>query len=151
MLTAYLNVCLRAMVADNLTKQARSKLMRSVRTSDTGAEVQVRRIIHSLGLRYGLHAANLPGKPDIVFRSRRKVIFVNGCFWHGHNNCNRGSLPSTNRSFWSAKITKNRERDKSVRKMLHNMGWNYRTIWECQIRNGSYVRSIVKKFVEDKS
>ena len=109
--------------------------MRSVRSKDTGPEMFVRRVLHSLGFRYRLHRKDLPGTPDMVFPRLRKAVFVHGCFWHGHN-CQRGSrTPRTNRDYWTAKIAKNRSRDQANRALLEAKGWGVYVVWECQIKN----------------
>lgn len=113
----------------------RSAIMRSVKSKDTKPEMAVRRFVHSLGYRFRLHRKSLPGNPDLVFPRLRKVVFVNGCFWHGHN-CARGSrVPKNNRDYWIAKIARNRERDKLNRKLLLAEGWGIYIAWECQINN----------------
>ena len=93
----------------------------------------VRRLLHRLGYRYVLHDARLPGKPDLVFPSRRKVIFVHGCFWHGHS-CGRGFRPATNGAFWTAKIERNVDRHTGQTRLLKQMGWGALTIWECETK-----------------
>lgn len=117
---------------DKLTPKQRSKNMSAVKSKDTKPEMFVRRSLHALGFRFRLHRRDLPGKPDIVFPSRRAVIFVNGCFWHGHT-CKAGELPTTRRDFWEEKIDKNRERDTRNIDALRNAGWNVLTVWECEL------------------
>ena len=107
--------------------------MASVGQKDTVPEMVVRRLLHGMGFRYGLHSRELPGKPDLVFRSRRKVIFVNGCFWHGHN-CRKGRLPTSNVDYWTEKIARNRERDAQNVNDLENLGWRVFVVWECETR-----------------
>ena len=109
--------------------------MASVRAKDTKPEMKVRRLLHGLGYRYRLHRADLPGRPDLVFPSRRKVVFVNGCFWHHHQNCKRASVPATNQDFWLTKLEQNRERDKSNIALLNESGWQSTTVWECQLED----------------
>jgi len=112
----------------------RSLTMRAVKSKDTTPEIAVRQLLHSLGYRYRLHRRDLPGSPDIVFGSRRKVIFVHGCFWHGHN-CRRGSRkPKTNSNYWENKISGNVARDESTLIALRKSGWNVLIVWECEIR-----------------
>lgn len=98
---------------DHVTPLARSKIMAAVKSKDTGPELAIRRALHRRGYRYALHSPDLPGKPDLVFRPRRKIIFVHGCFWHGHH-CKKGRLPNTRLDYWCAKIDANRERDKRI-------------------------------------
>jgi len=113
--------------------EVRVRTMRAVKGRDTGPEMVVRRLTHGMGYRYRLHGKDLPGKPDLVFRPRRKAIFVHGCFWHQHD-CPRGArLPKSNRDYWWPKLRRNKERDAQHRERLFDMGWNALTIWECEI------------------
>lgn len=108
--------------------------MRAVKGKDTKPEWVVRRLVHALGYRYRLHRKDLPGKPDLVFGPRRKVIFVHGCFWHGHD-CKRGArVPKTNRDYWLQKVQRNRDRDAATQKALQNAGWSVLILWECEIK-----------------
>jgi DNA mismatch endonuclease (patch repair protein) len=108
--------------------------MRAVKGKNTSPELTVRRLAHRLGYRYRLHGKELPGKPDLVFPSRRKVIFVHGCFWHGHE-CARGArVPKENRDYWQTKIFRNRERDARNVKALTEAGWDVAVFWECELR-----------------
>ena len=112
--------------------EQRSRTMRAVRSHDTKPEMAVRRLLHRLGYRYRLHRRDLPGTPDIVFGPRRKVIFVHGCFWHGHS-CPRGArLPATNVDYWRRKIDRNVERHAEQTERLRATGWATLVIWECQ-------------------
>jgi len=124
----------------------RSRTMRAVKAKDTKPEWIVRRLLHAAGFRYRLHAKDLPGKPDIVFPSRRKVIFVHGCFWHGHD-CARGArMPKTNADYWSAKIARNVERDARHLEALRVDGWRTLVVWECEIRKPTLLARL-KRFV----
>ncbi len=107
--------------------------MAAVKSKDTTPEMIVRRLVHALGYRYRLHVASLPGTPDLVFRRLRKVIIVNGCFWHLHG-CPRCRVPSSRRVYWIGKLERNAARDKRVRRALARAGWKVLVIWECQIR-----------------
>lgn len=118
---------------DIFDRQKRSEVMSRVRGKDTKLELRVRHYLHRAGLRYVLHDNNLPGKPDLSFPARRVAVFVNGCFWHGHNGCKRATLPSTRPEFWRAKIEGNRERDKRHRETLTALGWHVRVLWQCSI------------------
>lgn len=120
-------------MADTITKEARSRNMARIRARDTKPELAVRRYLHGCGLRYRLHARDLPGKPDVVFRSRKVAVFVHGCFWHGCPACidGRRSVRS-NESYWSAKIAGNVERDRRNQDRLQSSGWQVLTIWECE-------------------
>lgn len=106
--------------------------MARIRSKDTKPEMQVRKMAHAMGLRFRLHRRDLPGTPDLVFPRLRSVVFVNGCFWHGHNGCKRAFKPSTNATFWRAKIDRNRERDQNAVLALAKLGWRVFTIWECE-------------------
>jgi DNA mismatch endonuclease (patch repair protein) len=111
--------------------------MRRVKGRDTAPELKVRRLIWSLGGRYRLNRADLPGKPDIVLAGRRLAIFVHGCFWHGHD-CARGArVPKANRDYWTAKIARNRVRDLAARAALEAAGWRVETVWECDLKDAA--------------
>lgn len=113
----------------------RSRIMAAVKSYDTRPEMEVRRLAHRLGYRFRLHRKDLPGKPDIVFAARRSVIFVHGCYWHGHD-CKRGArLPKTNCDYWRKKIDRNRERDVLNMERLMSGGWRVLVIWECQMKD----------------
>ena len=120
-------------MSDVHSPEVRSKNMRAIRSANTQPEMIIRKALHATGLRYRLGGAGLPGRPDLVFPLYRSVIFVNGCFWHGHD-CKYFKLPQTRREFWSAKIGTNRERDQISEANLHKLGWNVIVIWECSIR-----------------
>lgn len=106
--------------------------MSRVSGADTGPELLVRKIIHRMGFRYRLHVKKLPCNPDIVLTKHKKVIFVNGCFWHGHKGCKRSKRPSTNVEFWNKKISGTVKRDKEAIKALEGMGWQVLVVWQCQ-------------------
>ena len=118
-------------MADRMTREQRHRCMSRIRGRDTKPELVVRRWLWRRGYRYRLYVKALPGRPDIVMRKWRTAIFVNGCFWHGHD-CNK-RLPETNAQFWQDKITHNRERDSRNQKLLQAAGWNVIVIWECQL------------------
>ncbi|HYQ23733.1 very short patch repair endonuclease [Stenotrophomonas sp.] len=120
-------------MADSLTPEQRSAQMSRIRGSNTKLEVLVRKGLHARGLRYRLGGAKLPGRPDIVLPKYRTVVFVHGCFWHGHN-CPLYRLPKTRPEFWADKIGKNRARDLRVTAELEAMGWRVLTVWECSLR-----------------
>ncbi len=122
-------------VADTVTPEARSRIMARVKSKGMKPEMRVRRLLHRLGFRYRLHRADLPGRPDLVFPSRRKVIFVNGCFWHRHDGCPRVRIPTTNREYWIAKLDRNHARDAHNIALLQEQGWAVLTVWECQLRD----------------
>lgn len=117
------------------TNPVRSATMRAVKGKNTTPELVVRRLTHSLGYRYRLHQSDLPGRPDLVFSARRKAIFVEGCFWHGHG-CRRGArIPKENRDYWTAKIARNKARDVQNRERLRELGWAVLTVWECEMKD----------------
>lgn len=121
---------------DTLTAERRSRNMAAIKGKDTRPELTVRRFLHAMGLRYRLHATGLPGKPDLVFRSRRAVVFVHGCFWHGCPHCRAGRREvKSNADYWRPKLARNQARDLLVRTALDTAGWNVLTIWECQVRD----------------
>jgi DNA mismatch endonuclease, patch repair protein len=115
----------------------RSSTMRAVKSKDTRPELAVRSLLHRLGYRFRIHRKDLPGNPDIVFPSRHKVIFVHGCFWHGHN-CIRGArTPVSNRNYWIAKILRNVTRDEKHLRDLESSGWHVLVLWECELKNAN--------------
>ena len=123
-------------MVDFLTRVERSEHMGRIRGADTKPELIVRRLAHRMGYRYRLHRKDLPGRPDLVFPSRKKVIFVHGCFWHRCPNCNKGkSTPSTNREFWEDKLENNVARDARSIEALRIMGWSPTVIWECETKD----------------
>jgi len=114
------------------TDVARSAIMRAVKSKNTTPEMIVRRLIHGLGFRFRLHRKDLPGKPDLVFPGRRKIVFVNGCFWHGHD-CPRGARqPKANADYWRKKISRNVDRDGRNIAALRDCGWEPMIVWECE-------------------
>ncbi|MDI9597566.1 MAG: DNA mismatch endonuclease Vsr [Atribacterota bacterium] len=122
-------------MVDHITKEKRSWNMRQIKSRDTKPEILVRSILHSLGYRFRIHKKNLPGNPDIVLPKHKTVIFVNGCFWHQHPNCNRANIPKTNEGYWHPKLIKNIERDRIAHKALSDLGWNVVIIWECMLKD----------------
>ena len=136
-------------MADTLTKSERSERMSRVRGRDTKPEMIVRRLAHSLGFRYRLHDRNLPGAPDVVFRSRRKVIFVHGCFWHRHNDptCKLARLPKSRLDFWGPKLEANRERDSRHQSELDQLGWDSLVVWECELGHREQLKNKLLAFL----
>lgn len=134
---------------DTLTPRQRSERMARIRHKDTGPERIVRGLVHSLGYRYRLHAADLPGRPDLVFRSRRAVIFVHGCFFHRHpdRKCRLARLPKSRLEFWLPKLNGNRRRDLRNERALKIAGWRVLTLWECQLANKIHVIRRLVKFL----
>ena len=119
---------------DKLTGQQRSANMAAIKSKDTKPEMVVRRWLWGHGFRYRLNHPRLPGKPDIVMRKYRTCIFVNGCFWHGHEGCRYSVIPETNQLFWKEKIDKNRCRDEEKKKELESLGWKVLTVWTCELK-----------------
>lgn len=134
---------------DNLTEKDRKRTMQHVRSRDTQPEMKVRRLVFGMGYRYRLHRTDLPGKPDLVFPGRRKVIFVHGCFWHGHD-CKAGrKQPKTNESYWTTKLARNRHRDVEHERNLRELGWQPLIVWECELRDMDSLHSKLQAFLED--
>jgi DNA mismatch endonuclease (patch repair protein) len=130
-----------------MTDAERSRIMRAVKSRDTGPERLVRRLAHGLGYRFRLHRADLPGKPDLAFPSRRAAIFVHGCFWHGHR-CKRGArVPKANRAYWVAKIARNKTRDAGALKRLKLAGWRALVVWECELKNEGQLARKIRRFL----
>jgi DNA mismatch endonuclease (patch repair protein) len=131
-------------------KKIRSKIMSSVASKNTGPEMIVRRLIFAAGFRYRLHPTTLPGRPDIAFPGRRKVIFVHGCFWHQHRNCSLGKLPKSNLSYWAPKLEGNVTRDRRNIAALKKAGWEVLVIWQCELRNLEKVETKIVRFLRHK-
>lgn len=121
-------------VSDEPVDPKRSCLMSRVKAQNTKPERIVRQLLHSLGYRFRLHTAELPGSPDITLPKYRSVIFVHGCFWHRHANCSRATTPRTRVEFWTAKFERNKIRDRKALRLLRKLGWHPITVWECQIK-----------------
>lgn len=129
------------------TPEARRRTMQAVKSRDTGPELIVRSMVHRLGFRFRLHRNDLPGKPDIVFPRLKKVIFVHGCFWHGHH-CARGNrVPVHNQEYWVAKIERNKQRDREVAALLRELGWSRKVVWECSLKKPGQVSSSLVKYL----
>jgi DNA mismatch endonuclease (patch repair protein) len=121
-------------MADIVSRDVRSRMMASIRSRDTKPELLVRRYLHGLGFRYRLTSARLPGRPDLVLSRYKAVIFVHGCFWHGHEGCRFATVPSTRREFWQTKINGTKVRDARSESSLFQQGWRVAIIWECALR-----------------
>jgi len=121
----------------------RSRVMRAVKGTNTGPELAARRFLWSAGLRYRLHRKNLPGRPDIVFPSKRIALFVHGCFWHGHEGCPRLRIPKTRRDYWVTKIAGNQARDVRARAALFALGWTVLVVWECEIASQDHLSALL--------
>jgi DNA mismatch endonuclease (patch repair protein) len=120
-------------MADVVDKATRSRMMAGIQGKNTKPELLVRKYLHSRGLRFRLHAKELPGKPDLVFPKYKAVVFVHGCFWHSHPRCKFATVPATNIEFWKQKLDANRERDQRDKRRLKTRGWRVLTVWECQM------------------
>lgn len=125
---------------DRQTPRQRSYNMSQIGSKATKPELAVRHWLWNHGYQYRLNVKSVPGKPDIVLRKYRTAIFVNGCFWHGHESCRKYTIPKSNTDFWIAKVQRNRERDQEEYKALHNAGWHVIVIWECQLK-----RSVIEE------
>lgn len=136
------------MTHDPLTPSQRSERMSRIRSWDTKPEMEVRRLVHAMGYRYRLRAKDIPGRPDIVFRPRKKAIFVHGCFWHQHG-CRQYRMPKSRLQFWLPKLEKNVERDKRVLGKLQESDWKALIIWECELKDKEAIRNRVKRFLEE--
>lgn len=125
----------------------RSDIMRRVRSTNTKPEMRVRRLLTAMGYRYRLHRKDIPGNPDIAFIGRKKVIFVHGCFWHGHD-CRRGArVPKNNQAYWLQKIARNRARDKENQAQMQREGWCFLVLWECELQNSDLLRKTLENFL----
>ena len=134
-------------MTDVFETEKRSAVMRAVKSRGTAPELKVRRAAHALGLRFRLGRSDLPGKPDLVFPSRRIALFVHGCFWHGHD-CARGArLPHTNRTYWQAKIARNMERDAASLASLRKLDWKPAVIWECETKDAARLARLITRRV----
>src|SRR4051794_39340787 len=137
-------------LADKISSERRSENMRRIRSNGTRPEMLVRRLVHSMGYRYRLHRKDLPGKPDLVFAPKRKVIFVHGCFWHGHerDGCLDARRPKSNIGYWNPKLTRNKERDAQRIASLEAAGWDVFVIWECETKNAKALQTRLGKFLK---
>lgn len=139
-------------MADKLSVAARSENMRKIRSKGMKPEITIRKLVHSLGYRYRLHKSDLPGKPDLVFSRLKKIIFVNGCFWHQHQDskCHIVRKPKSNLDFWLPKLERTRKRDEENLLKLSQLGWQSMVIWECEIsRNYELLIKRIKKFLSN--
>lgn len=135
-------------MTDHVQPEKRSEIMKRVRGKNTSTELTVRKLIYSLGYRYHLHDKNLPGKPDIVFRGRKKVIFVNGCFWYYHQ-CKIGNPPKSRLDYWLPKLEKNKIRDQRNHEEITNLGWDYLVIWQCELKDTDKLKNKIKSFLDE--
>lgn len=134
---------------DPLSSIQRSERMSRVRDRNTAPELAIRRLVHALGYRFRLHRRDLPGTPDLVFPGRRKVIFVDGCFWHRHPDpaCKLARMPKSRQKFWGPKLEGNRARDLAKEAALTALGWEVLTVWECELRDLASLRNKIRTFL----
>jgi len=132
---------------DTVTPEKRSALMSRIRSENTQPELAVRSILHRLGYRFRLHRRDLPGRPDIVLPKHRKIILVQGCFWHGHT-CRLASKPKSNETYWNAKIQANRARDARNLALLVQQGWDVLELWECEVRRAGSIEKQLLVFMQ---
>jgi len=135
-------------MTDIFTSEKRSEIMSNIRSGDTKPEKIVRSLLHRMGYRFRLHRNKLPGCPDIVFPKRKKVIFVHGCFWHGHANCSRSTLPKTRIDYWRNKISKTMSRDIQNNRALIYLGWQVLIIWQCETKDLSNLEERLNSFLD---
>ncbi|MBR0899577.1 DNA mismatch endonuclease Vsr [Bradyrhizobium tropiciagri] len=131
-------------MVDIVSKQTRSRMMAGIKGKNTKPELQLRHALHGLGLRYRLHLAWLPGRPDIVFPKYQAVVQVHGCFWHRHDGCSLTTTPSSNVSFWHLKFEETTKRDRRNFKALRQLGWRVAVVWECSLRDDG-VEQVARK------
>jgi len=134
-------------MADVFSKEKRSWIMSRVKGRDSKPEILVRSLVHRMGYRFRIHRRNLPGNPDIVLPRHGKVIFVHGCFWHGHKRCPRSRRPTTNREFWDKKLDRNIERDRHFLRRLRRAGWKVLVVWECETRKPQRLQRELERFL----
>lgn len=132
---------------DVFSPRHRSEIMRRVLSRNTRPEIVVRKVVYAIGFRYRLHKEDVPGKPDLVFMSRKKAIFVNGCFWHRHT-CRSATLPKSNRAYWEQKQARNATRDRRNLRTLRSSRWKVLTVWECEIKNLKKLQNRLQRFLE---
>lgn len=133
---------------DIFSKEKRSQIMSRVGGKNTKPEIVVRSLLHKMGYRFRLQRKDLPGKPDITLPKYKKVIFVHGCFWHGHQGCSRSKRPATNQKFWSEKLDKNIQRDKVTMNALSQLGWEVLTVWSCEVKDTNQLKIKLLSFLE---
>lgn len=135
-------------MVDTLSPQERSERMSRIRSKNTKPEIAVRKIVHGLGFRYRLHSKKLPGTPDLIFSSRKKVVFIHGCFWHLHKGCRIYRLPKSKKDFWFPKLNDNRKRDLKNQRSLKKLGWEFLVVWECSLKNKEKLTKKLRIFLE---
>ena len=134
-------------MTDTISAKKRSRNMSKIRSSDTKPEILVRSLLHRLGFRFRKNVKSLPGKPDIVLKKYKSIIFVHGCFWHQHKSCKRATMPSSNINYWKPKLENNVIRDQLHIKKLSSLGWAVLVVWECEIKSLKELKSKLKDFL----
>ncbi len=134
-------------MADVFSQQKRSEIMGRVKSENTRPEIRVRRRLHALGYRFRLHRKDLPGKPDLTLPKHKTVIFVHGCFWHGHPGCKHAALPASNHEYWQAKIGRNAARDRKNQQLLAEQGWRVLVLWECRMRTAEALDGELRRLI----
>lgn len=134
---------------DRLSPERRSANMRQIKSKHMKPELAVRRLVHGMGFRFRLHRNDLPGKPDLVFPGRRKIIFVHGCFWHQHDapGCHRAHAPRSNNDYWAPKLARNIARDAEALRLLTDAGWSVMTVWECELKDEARLADKLRAFL----
>lgn len=135
-------------MVDSLSQEERSEIMARVHSKNMRPELAVRKLVFALGYRYRLHANDLPGHPDLVFRPRKKVIFVHGCFWHRHAHCALARMPKSRVEFWEPKLEGNRQRDEKNNRALAREGWRVLTLWECELKDAARLEWRIRRFLD---
>ena len=135
-------------MVDSIDQATRSAFMARVRGKNTRPEMIVRKLLFAAGYRYRLHARKLPGSPDLVFPTRKKVIFVHGCFWHRHDGCVASRIPKSRTDYWSEKLNGNKLRDMRNVQALHEAGWQILIVWECQLSNSEMLLKRLRQFLD---
>ena len=133
---------------DHVLPEKRSRNMAAIQSTNTKPELAVRRLVHGMGYRYRLHAKELPGKPDIVFPSRKKIVFVHVCFWHHHQGCRYATSPKTRMNFWNEKFAQNVARDRRNRLALKKAGWTVMIVWQCELKNSEKLARRIDGFLQ---
>ena len=134
---------------DHLSPEERSKNMGRIHSKNTKPEIRVRSILHRQGYRYRIHVKELPGKPDLYFPKYKLVVFVQGCFWHQHENCKRSNIPKSNKDYWITKLNRNVERDRENKKKLEELGLSVLYIWECETKDPESIIKTFKGFIDN--
>lgn len=135
---------------DIFSKTERSRIMSRISGKDTQPELVVRSTLHKMGHRFRLHRDDLPGKPDITLPKHKKIIFVHGCFWHGHEGCLRSKRPSSNIKFWNEKLDKNLKRDQNNLRKIEELGWDALVVWACEVKNLKLLKKKLTSFLDNK-